>query len=529
MLWFKRSGKKKNQSKSAGERLHGQRLHGQRSLGFESLENRRVLASGIVNIVLAPFAPPGSSLSLLGDGSNNEVEISQTLNVGEYLIQGKNGTLLQLNGSFATVPSMTVNGINFDIDVQLGNGNDTFRFLARPDSQPSNVPMDLNIENEDGSNVNSLTGVLINGDLNVSKAATTSGYSELNITSSTIVGSTRVNNTSGGPDGDTKTVIDNSWLQGGAGPAFTLTNGNGADINNIRGNSQFGIGPYQTTGPVVLIINGAGGSQTTFTGASAVAGFSTTTVYGRLDINNGLNLPGFVDLVTFDGTNVLGPVNVANGDGNALTGVTNSNLGSHLVLDSLNTPAYGGPMAVVNGSGYDEFTMTSSSLPWGLSINNDSGGPGANWGSSTSITQSSIGTGPYGPRVPAAPGVALIALGDDGRDLVNVNSTTIGGRLDLQLAAGNNELNVTNNSVMAGLYVDTRNGNDKVLIDKSKILVDVYARLGNGADEFYVRNIAFATDWPSSLLGLIDIDGELGVDRTNLGMLVPGGFEILVP
>ncbi len=523
MFWFRKPGKK-SQDNSAGAR-HKSR----RNLRFESLENRRVLASGIVNVALAPFAPPGTSLALIGDGSNNEVDISQTLNVGEYLIQGKNGTLLQLNGSFATTPSMTVHGINFDIDVDLGNGNDVFRFLARPDSQPSNIPEDLNIENSDGSNINSLTGVLINGDLHVSKVVGTSGYSELSILSSTIIGSTIVDNTSGGPDGDTKTVIDNSWLQGSVpGPAFSLTNGAGADINNIRGNSQFGIGPYQTSGPVVAIANGAGGSQTTFTGASAVAGFGTTTVYGQLNIDNGLNLPGFVDLVTFDGTNVLGPVNVANGDGNALTGVTNSTLGSHLVLNSLNAPAYGGPMLVVNGSGYDEFSMTGSNLPWGLLINNDSGVPGANWGSSTAITQSSIGTGPYGPRLPAA-GDAMIVLGDDGRDLVNVNSTTIGGRLDLQLKAGNNELNVTNNSVMSGLYIVTSNGNDKVLIDKSKILVDVYARLGNGADELYVRNLVFATDWPSSLLGSVDINGELGVDRTNLGTLVPMAFELLVP
>lgn len=64
------------------------------------------------------------------------------------------------------------------------------------------------------------------------------------------------------------------------------------------------------------------------------------------------------------------------------------------MLDSLNMPAYGGPMAVVNGSGYDEFTMTSSSLPWGSSINNDSGGLGANRQFDLDHLKSSIGTGP---------------------------------------------------------------------------------------------------------------------------------------
>jgi hypothetical protein len=428
------------------------------------------------------------------------------------------------------MPSLTVNGINNAISVSLRTGNDNFSFLARPDGQPSNIPGDLVITNDDGSNVNMLSDVLINGNLSVLKAPAASGYNDLQILRSTVIGATLVDNIGAG--GDTKTVIDTSSLQGtGVGPAFTLLNGVGADINNIRGNSQFGTGPFVSTGPVVLINNGDGGSQTTFTGASAIAGFGTTTVYGALVINNGLNLPGFVDLVTFDGTNVLGPVVVENGDGNASTGVTNSTLGSHLALAPTNLPLIGGPLVVLNQAGFDDFTMTGSTLPWGLAIDNNFGVPPANWGSSTQINQSSIGTGPFGPRLDmfGAAGDAMALLGDNGRDLVNMNGATLGGRLNLTLFAGNNELNVTNNSVMAGLRLVTLGGNDKVLIDSSRILVDVFVRLGNGADEFYVRNIAFATDWPSSLLGSVSVDGELGVDRTNLGSLIPLGFELLVP
>lgn len=55
--------------------------------------------------------------------------------------------------------------------------------------------------------------------------------------------------------------------------------------------------------------------------------------------------------------------------------------------------------------------------------------------------------------------------------------------------------------------------------------------MGSGADRFIVTNVNPATQWPSALLGMIDINGELGVDTTNLSALALGalGFEIFVP
>lgn len=530
MLWYGKQ-EKKNRRRNIQKPSSGTSSL-RRPLGFEGLESRNLMASGVVDVRIGTFAPPGTILSLVGDGSNNEVDINQTVTAGEFTIQGKNGTLLKLNGAFATTPSMTVNGINGPITIDLNSGNDIFRFLPRSDSQPSNVPGNLTIINSDGSNINSLTGVLINGNLNVVKANDTSGYSELSIISSTIAGSTTVNN-DGGEGGDTKLVIDSSWLQGTlSAPALALTNGVGTDINNVKGNSQFGLGPFAATAPVVSIDNGDGGSQTTFTGASRIAGFGTTTVYGRLDINNGNNVPGFLDLVTFQATNVLGPVNVDNGDGTSQTLVIGSTLGSHLVLGGDNRPTVGGPLAIANDSGYDELWVTNSTLPWGLSVNNNAAGANSNWGSATSIGQSSIGTGPYGPRTPLpvfVAGVAFMLQGDNGRDIVNLDGSTVGGRVDLVLNAGNNEFRVMNNSNLAGLSVISTDGNDLVSIDRSKILVDIYMRLGNGADELYVRNLNFLEDWPSSLLGVVDINAELGVDRTNLSSLIPNGFELIVP
>jgi len=55
--------------------------------------------------------------------------------------------------------------------------------------------------------------------------------------------------------------------------------------------------------------------------------------------------------------------------------------------------------------------------------------------------------------------------------------------------------------------------------------------LGNGADSFRVTNVVLTdpTQWPSPLLGSVSIDGQGGVDSTNLSSLVPLNFEVLVP
>jgi hypothetical protein len=526
MFWSTQQKKKQRSSRRNSSHQPARRLR------FEPLEDRRVLAAGLVDVQIFPMLAPGE-LNLEGDGSNNEVRISQTVNVGTYRIDGLNGTLLQINGAGVTMPTVTVNGITGDISVDLLAGNDTFTFdnTYAAGGQDSNVPINLEISNDDGSNVNTISDVMINGDLLVTKNPGSTGYSELHIINSTVIGFTVVDNTGGGLGGDTWTEINNSWLQGNGGPspAFVLTNAEGKDINDILGNSQFGIGPFPLLTPVVDIDNAGGGSRTTFTGASATAGFGTTTVYGDLLIDNGANVPGTLDIVTFNGSNILGDVDVTNGGGDTSTTVTNSTLGSHLVAPPF-SPVIGSPLTVRNDAGFDQFAMTQSSAPWGLLIDNDISGNNDVWGSVTQITGSQVGTGPFGPDIPGFFNAAMVLRGDNGRDLVNVNATQFGGTLDLGLFAGNNEVNLTNRSTMAALNLVTLGGNDSVLIDDSTISVVVYVRLGFGADRFIVTNVDPATEWPSALLGSIDINAEAGVDTTNLSALALGalGFEIFV-
>ena len=177
--------------------------------------------------------------------------------------------------------------------------------------------------------------------------------------------------------------------------------------------------------------------------------------------------------------------------------------------------------------------MTQSSAPWGIKINNDVAAANTSlWGSSTTIFESFIGTAPFGPYIHGFSNTALVLLGDHGKDVVTIGATTFGGTVDLRLFNGNNDVTINSRSTMPGLYFVTGVGNDTVLIDDATIVAAVYIRLGSGADSLFVRRRGSGNGVAQrSCCGWIDIDGELGVDTTNLSALALGalGFEIFVP
>jgi hypothetical protein len=492
-------------------------------LRIESLELRAML-SGVVDIVIG-----GGDLALVGDGSNNQVELRQTNNPGEYFISSPDNTRFTINGVGATLPDATVNGIFDDILVDLRDGNDSFSFLGIAPGVQSTTPDDLTIANSDGSNVNVISNVLVNGDLFVIKGGASSGYSELHIVNSTVIGDTVVNNVGIGT-GDTKTVIDNSHLQGGGAGNFglQLVNAIGEDIFDALGNSQFGTGPFVGVQPVVLISNAAGGSRTTFTGANQVAGPGTTTIYGQVEILNADNVPGTLDMLTFNSVNVLGAVTVRNGAGSTETVTINSTIGSDFVAPPVGT---GGSYRVYNDAGYDMFEMTDSLVPWGLKINNDQSAAGAsNWGSSTQITESTIVTHPPGSAL-MDPDDAFQFRGDNGADIVNIIETTLGGNFDARMFNGNNSVMLLD-AVMAGIDLVTGVGNDTVSIDDTRFISYVNIALGAGADKLSIHNVNYATQWPNPLLAIVQIDADFGVD-TFSGVVPPSdlfsGFELFIP
>jgi hypothetical protein len=118
-------------------------------------------------------------------------------------------------------------------------------------------------------------------------------------------------------------------------------------------------------------------------------------------IYNGDNLPGTLDTVTFNGSNVLGNVGIDNADGNTSVTVNNSTLGSHLVASPF-SPVIGGSLQIENDAGFDQFSMTDSTVPWGILINNDVSGNNDVWGSATNIAGSHRNGAlrPFDRRVP---------------------------------------------------------------------------------------------------------------------------------
>ena len=225
------------------------------------------MLSGLVNV-----QPGAGTLELLGDGDNNAVDIRSGDMVGEYVVTGKANTWLQVDGAGQTMPSVTVNGINGDIEVDLGEGRNEFAITG-----PSVVMGNVEIVNHSGGNANAIEDTTIGGDLNVRKAQGSPGFCSLQLIGVTVRGETLVDNQTGGGGGGSMTTIVDSRLQGGSGVALAIANGYGMDTLHVIA-SEFEAG--------VAIANGDGASNSTFTAPDSEA---VTRIYGGLTIANGEN------------------------------------------------------------------------------------------------------------------------------------------------------------------------------------------------------------------------------------------------
>jgi len=235
----------------------------------------------------------------------------------------------------------------------------------------------------------------------------------------------------------------------GSGFAFSIANGPGMDILDLLGDTTFGAGiSPPAAGPAVTIANAGGGSATTF-GPEASQLTERVKVYGGLQVSNGGNLQGILDVVSFDNTDVTGAVLINNdgGPGGSSVLVTDSNLGTNLLPAG---PAPGNPVVVASDAGPDSFVAANLNAPWGLFVTNVvTVGPVVDVaGSTATITDSKLGMRPGGPTsglagvVPALPapilaafafagvaaGDALLVQGDQGQDLLTVTETLSEGR-----------------------------------------------------------------------------------------------------
>lgn len=507
----------------------------QRRLSVEWLESRHLL-TGVVHICtdapLGPPAPafvpacpgavPAGQVFLMGDASNNSVELRQGAFAGEFQVSDGNRTLLYHNNALVAAPHQIFNILG-QINVRLGGGNDSFQLLGATTGLDS-VVASVDIENGGGDDANVIADTVIMNGAGVVPALsvrnTAAGTSRLTIQDSRVLGNVRVDNTGGvALPGDSSTTILNTRIEG----TLRIDNAFGDDITQID-NAAIGVFPPPVpAAPVVIIVNGDGGSRTSFLGG--------TTIYGRLNVANGGNVLGTLqslDIVTFNSTNVLGAVDINNGMGNSRVIVdNNSNLGSD--------PLAGGPVDVDNGDGYDDFQMTgNSTAQYGVDIDNT--GPAAGgtqfWGSQTVIDDARIGTHPL-----VVGGLAL--LGDAGIDVVTISDTVVSGAVSLQLFAGNDRVEVLTNpnstrTTFGAFFVEADDaigpfGDDTVIVRSATIQVNFVVMLYGGDDALELRGNATLNGPTAAII----IDGGAGpLDRylREASVIAPGllppGFEL---
>ena len=441
------------------------------------------MLSGVVMISLA-----GGDLHLDGDANSNSIMLqADPATPTTFVVTGLNSTTLHFGA--VDVPSpFSISNVSHDVDVSLGDGTDTFDFEGpAAGGGNSTVLGTLNItsgngiatntlhnvtapaiviNNGTGSANNMLTNVTVSAvDLNIHNGQ---GENTATLTNVTVdIG----NFISGGGTGNRTTTISNSKFEGTA----TINGANGAStitINNTYFDANLGgpaltvsttaSGPAESTftvqdapgghattfgaGPFVknvalndqLIINntgaGAGGTVTQLTGPNAA---SPVVVYGNIRLSNAPNSSAAkYDIFSLANADVVGGVTIINnGESSTQTFITNSKIGTQLTAG---TPA---PLLLNNSRGADLFSMSgTSSVPWGISIDNDTADNGAMmFGSTTQVSAgASIGTRPLGVAHPS--GFGLILSGDSAVDVVSITGATIGGGLNVGTAAGNRGL-----------------------------------------------------------------------------------------
>jgi hypothetical protein len=243
-------------------------------------------------------------------------------------------------------------------------------------------------------------------------------------------------------------------------------------------------------------------------------------VFGGVRVTNGSNSAGQVDIASFTQTDVTGGVGIdhlagfGGSAGNTMTIVSDSKLGTDITPPGVNgTPLGGYPLEIVAEDGQDSVTIANGSvIPWGVFINNDAAaggvlpGPASRFGGSTvMISASSIGTRPGGPgspvrfagRFPAsggfgtaglATGDALFVSGDNGPDVVTVNTLSSSGNVNINVFNGVNNVTVMGAGVgaatttLASLSIITGTGADMVTLDNIASPAATHIELGFGSD-----------------------------------------------
>lgn len=441
-------------------KLGQSRRKSNRSLRFESLEGRALLA-GDVTVTLA-----GTTLTIVGDASANEVEITPGASVGEYHITGLNNTII--NG-----PGTIVDPFDL-ISVDLAGGSDTFTIRGLSPTSKLIIPGDIEIANADGNNTNKLINVQLNDDLTVTKVSGAS-ESNLEITGTLIIGDTVLD--TAGFHGDSKTVITgDSRLQG------NLT------IDNYDGEDHFVTYASIIDGDV-SIENRDGDTRTVF-GIS-----EDPIVFGSLTIINGAGN----DKVFIHDTEVWEDVDIDNNDGHTLVSVQNSKFG-------LGAPVGGaGDFDLDNLVGIDEFSWVDSTVRDDLEVDHGAGGDA--FGSRNTIDGAIIG-------------LTFNFDGDGGFDVLNMTDSRVVDLTDIDMLGGGTSFTFIN-VVFADVFdFDGNAGNDELYFERTTVQGDVIIDTDGGQDTV---ELVLGTQF----LGSTTLEGGAGID-TLIRQVAPGADAVVI-
>jgi hypothetical protein len=429
-----------------------------RPLRIEPLEGRALLA-GDVTVTLA-----GTTLTITGDASANEVEITPGASVGEYVITGLNNTII--NG-----PSLIVDPFNL-IDVDLEGGSDVFTIRGASAANRILIPGDVEIDNDDGNNTNELINVQLNDDLTITK---TGGVSEnnLEIAGSLIIGDVTLAHSAF--DGDSKTLIHNSQIEGNL------------SITNATGEDHF-VTYASTIDGDVDIDNGDGDTRTVF-GIT-----EDPIIFGTLTITNGAGN----DKVFVHDTEVWLDVDIDNGDGHTLVSVEESDFGLGVGVGAT------GDFEVDNGAGIDEFTWTDSTVRDDLKINNHGNADGAAPPAADAYGGRIVITATASQR--SRIGNDLDVEGDNGLEVINISHTDVVDDVaSFALHDGGSQIVFLDVFFSENLTIEGLDGNDNIRFEETTVDGDATIETNGGNDLLEILE-------GSELLGSTELDGGDGID-----------------
>ncbi|NLY02131.1 MAG: hypothetical protein GXY83_39105 [Rhodopirellula sp.] len=401
------------------------------------------MLAGTVNVV---YTAATDLLEITGDIDPNEVVLRAGQNLGDYTIEGVDTTI---NGPTSIEDPVT------RIVVNLGGGSDSFRIES---SNPNNkvvVTAEVEIQNEDGANVNKLINARINDDLTVRKI-TGSSESTLEIIGTTIVGVTTVNNFDGG-QGASKTKITSSGsgesaVQSHLQDDLIITNGAGQDILNI----------YQSRIDGDVTVDNGDGDTRTVLGQT----LQDPVIYGNFELTNG---DGNDENILHD-THVWGHVLIENELGQAHTEIEDSSVG-------LGAPVGNdGDLTVNSDSGYDEVRLVNTTVRDDFIINNDINGVAASeYGSNVEIMGNS--------RI----GNDFRFTGDNGWDHVKFQESRVVDDAFLYLNNGGSSVEFVGTAerfavVGERLTIEAEDGSDEIRLERTTVEGDTEIDLGDGVD-----------------------------------------------